>query len=137
MEDRKRGTNCIILFNLLHEKTVLNFEEVSKFQNFMIFIDMIYRIMKFFKINFSENTIFKFLHCFFHIFDFSGPIVVRHIADETERVNNIQFLKYLSSHDSKVYLECLWRELVLVLFAIFAHSKTCVNQVILPNISLS
>ena len=69
----------------------------------MIFIDMFYRMVKFFKINFSESTTLEFLHCFFSFFYFSGPIVVRHIAVEIERVNNIKLLRYLSSHDYEVY----------------------------------
>ena len=64
---RKEGRKCIILFNLIHEKTVLNFEDVSKFQNVMIFIDMFYRMVEFFKINFSESPILEFLH---YLFDF-------------------------------------------------------------------
>ena len=58
------------------------------------------------KTSFSESTILEFLHYFFDL-DFSGPIVVRHIADEIERVNNMQFLKYSRLHDYEVYWECL------------------------------
>ena len=95
-------------------------------------------MVKFFKINFSQSMILEFLHYIFVWFlDFSGPIVVYHIAGEIERMNNMQFLKYLCLHNYKVYWECLLRDLVLVLFGKLGHSKTCAHQVIFPDISLS
>ena len=70
-----RGSKCIIFFNLIHEKTVLNFEDVSKFQNFMIFIDILQNENgEIFKINFSdESMILEFLHYFFDFLIFLAP----------------------------------------------------------------
>ena len=73
MEGRKRGSKCIILFNLIHEKTVLNYEDVSKFQNFMIFLDIFHRMVRFLKINYSESTILEVLHYFFDFLIFLAP----------------------------------------------------------------
>ena len=73
VEGRKKGTKCIILFNLKHEKTVLNFEDVSKFQHFMIFMGMFYRMAKFIKTNLSESTILGFLHYLFDFLIFLTP----------------------------------------------------------------
>ena len=70
---RKVANKWIILFNLIHKKTVLNFEDVIKFQNFMIFVGMFCRRVKFFKINFFESTILDFLHYFFDFLIFLAP----------------------------------------------------------------
>ena len=66
VEGRKRGSKCIILFNLIHE-------DVSKFQNFMTCIDMFYMMVKFFKINFSNSIILGFLHYFFDFLILLAP----------------------------------------------------------------
>ena len=88
VEGRKRGSKCIIMFDLINEKTVLNFENVSYF---MIFTDMFYNKLK------------SVLALFLLFLDFCSPKVVPHIADEIERANNMQFLRYLSSHDYEFY----------------------------------
>ena len=59
VEGRKIGSECIILFDLKHEKAVLNFEDVSKF------------------------CIIALISWFF------WHHIVRHIGDEIERVNNM------------------------------------------------
>ena len=64
-------------------------------------------MVKFSKINFSEGTnleyffIISLISCFF--FCFFCPTVVYHIADEIERLNKMQFLKYSRSHGYEVY----------------------------------
>ena len=110
VEGRKRGSKCITMFDLINEKTVLNFENLSYF---MIFTDMFYNMLK------------SVLALFLLFLDFSSPKVVPHIAGEIERANNMQFLRYLSSHDYEFYWECLWCDLLLILFGKFAHLKTC------------
>ena len=65
---------------------------------------MFYRMANFFKISFSESTFLDFLlFSDFLLLDFSDSIVARHIAAEIERVNNMQFLRYVSPYDYEVY----------------------------------
>ena len=67
----------------------------------------------------------QFWYYFFYFLIFlAPPKVLPHIADEIERANNMQFLRYLSSHDYEFYWECLWCDLLLILFGKFAHLKT-------------